>query len=296
MDNSKHKSGFINIIGLPNVGKSTLLNAFMGEKMAIVSPKPQTTRQRLFGILNAEDFQMIFSDSPGFVLNPSYKLHEDMNMIVQTAFKDADIIILVNDGYNTLSEHEDLIKALEKLPVPKVVVINKIDQLKAERIESVKEEFTKAMPESKIFEVSALNKKGITPLIEHLIEHLPLHPAYYPKDEISDRPIRYFVSEMVREKIFLNYKKEIPYSTEVVTEDYKDEENIARITVMIYVERNSQKAIILGKHGAAIKNVGIQARKDIEEFIGKQVYLELTVKVRNNWRNDINFLKKSGYR
>jgi GTP-binding protein Era len=291
----KHKAGFVNIIGLPNVGKSSLLNAIVGERMAIISPKAQTTRHRLLGFVNDEHYQIVFSDTPGFINDPAYKLHESMNGFVQEALEDADVLLFVTDKFQKQDEQQSLINAAKAFKEKCILVFNKIDLMNETELNAHQKKWNLLLPDAKFFPVAAEKKFGVKELQQLIVSELPESPEFYPKDELSNRPMRFFVSEIVREKIFFNYEKEIPYSTEVVVEEYKEEEKLDRIRCAIYVERESQKPIIIGKGGEALTKIGKQAREHIESFIGKKVFLELRVKVRDKWRSDEKLLKQFGY-
>lgn len=289
----EHKSGFVNIIGLPNAGKSTLMNALVGEKLSIITSKAQTTRHRIMGIVNGEDFQIVYSDTPGIV-KPHYKLHESMMKFVHSALEDADIFLLVTEKSDDQLQNE-YIEKLNGSGKPVIIVVNKVDlQTQEEALEQVKMWELK-VPGATVIPVSALHKFNIDRVFDTLIEKLPLSPPYYPKDELTDRSMRFFVSEIIREKILMFFQQEIPYSVEVSVDEYKEKENITHITSTIYVSRESQKAIILGHQGRSIKGLGMAARKDIEEFIQAKVYLELRVKVSKDWRDDSQQLKRFGY-
>ena len=289
-----HKAGFVNIIGYPNVGKSTLMNALVGEKLSIITSKAQTTRHRIMGIVNGEDFQIVYSDTPGIVRDPAYKMHEYMNKFIETAISDADVILLMTETGMKFQEHE-IIEKIVSSKTPVILVINKVDLSTQEHINQEMEYWKEKIPAAEIIPVSALLKFNIEKVFDKIIELLPESPPYYPKDELTDKSMRFFTSEIIREKIFLNYKKEIPYSVEVAVDTYKEEENIVRIFAYIFVMRESQKAIILGHKGERIKKTGMMAREEIEKFIGKKVYLELRVKVKKDWRNDENMLSHFGY-
>jgi GTP-binding protein Era len=289
-----HKSGFINIIGNPNVGKSTLMNELVGEKLSIITSKAQTTRHRIMGIVNGENYQMIFSDTPGIV-KPVYKLHENMMKFVRTAISDADIILYVTDVYETRDKHEQYLDKLKKVSVPVIVAINKKDQSEPGALEILSNEWKLLLPNAEVLTISALYKQNTGLLFDALLEKLPEGPVYYPDDSLTDRPERFFVSEIVREKIFLNYKKEIPYSCEIVIDSFKEAEDIIRINAIIHVLRETQKGIIIGHKGESLKKTGTQARLDIEKFLGKRVYLGLQVKVAQDWRNNDKSLKRFGY-
>lgn len=289
-----HKSGFVSIVGSPNVGKSTLMNKLMGEKLSIVTSKAQTTRHRILGILNEEEYQIVFSDTPG-VVNAAYSLHDSMMGYVDTALKDADVILFLTDVFENTLNHEETLLKLQKTKIPILCLINKIDlksqEVVAERINYWQEQ----LPNARILPVSALHGFNTDPIIELILELLPENPPYFDKDAVSDRPMRFFVSEIIREKIFLNLKKEVPYACQVEVTDYQEEEDIIKIRALIIVERDSQKGIIIGKGGNQLKYIGIDARKDIEKFVSKKVFLETLVKVDKDWRNSENKLKKYGY-
>ncbi len=289
-----HKSGFVNIIGYPNVGKSTLMNEMVGEKLSIITSKAQTTRHRIMGIVNGDDFQIVYSDTPGIVRNPSYKMHQYMNQYINTAIRDADIVLLMTEPGLRFSENE-IIDKLIMSTVKVIVVINKIDLSNQEAIMQEIEDWKTKIPNSEVIPVSALNNFNIEKVFDTIIDLLPEHEAYFPKDELTDKSTRFFVSEIIREKILLNYKKEIPYSAEVAIDQYKEDERLIRISALIYVNRDTQKAIILGHQGSAIKRTATAARLDIEKFTGKKVFLEVTVKVSKDWRDDENSLKNFGY-
>jgi GTPase len=289
-----HKAGFVNIIGNPNVGKSTLMNAIVGEKMSIITSKAQTTRHRITGIVNGDDFQIVFSDTPG-IIQPKYKLQESMMRFVGTALTDADIILYVTDVYETFDKNEKYLERIKTAEVPVLVVINKIDQSNQEEVEGLVDQWKETVPKAEIMPISALKKLNVNFIYNRILELLPEGEAFYPKDQLTDKPERFFVTELIREKIFLNYKKEIPYSCEVGVEEFKEEENIIRIKSVIYVERDSQKGIIIGQQGKAIKKVGTEARLDMEAFFGKKIFLEMFVKVSKDWKNKITDLKRFGY-
>lgn len=290
-----HRAGFVNIIGLPNVGKSTLMNALVGERMSIISPKAQTTRHRILGIVSGDDYQVVFSDTPGFINQPAYKLQTSMNDFVLQALEDADVLIFVTDKFQTEEEQKHLIELIQNTKVPSLVLLNKIDLYQQEETEALIADWKKKLPASQVVPITASSGINAGKVIKKIVELLPESPPYYDKDQLTDRGTRFFVSEIVREKIFLNFSKEIPYSCEVIVETYKESEKIDRIRCLIFVERESQKAIIIGNKGEALKKVGVEARKDIEVFLGKQVHLELFVKVKDKWRNDSNTLKNFGY-
>lgn len=292
-----HKAGFVNIIGKPNVGKSTLMNAMVGEKLSIVTSKVQTTRHRIIGIINGDDYQLVFSDTPGIIDEPSYRMQEGMMQFVDGAFMDADVIVYVSEVGEKLDSPflQGIIAKLQKAKVPVLVVINKIDLTTPEALEEFVDGWSKQVPKAEILPVSALHKLNADVLLKKLVSLMPESPPYYPDDQLTDKSERFFVSEIIREKILLQYSKEIPYSVEVVVEEFKEEPNIIKIRAVIFVMKESQKAIILGHQGKAIKRMGTEARKDIEEFVQKKVFLELTVKVNKDWRDNDNQLKKFGY-
>ncbi len=289
-----HKSGFVNIIGNPNVGKSTLMNALVGERLSIITSKAQTTRHRILGIVNGEDFQIIYSDTPG-ILKPNYKLQESMVKFVNTAFIDADIILYVSDVIEKIGKNEAYLSKIRKAKVPVLLLINKTDLVENIITEKLVEEWHKILPDAEILPVSALEKTNLTILFDKILATLPEGPEYYPKDELTDRSERFFISEIIREKIFLHYQKEIPYSVEVGVESFEEEAKIIRIRANIFVMRPSQKGIIIGHKGKSLKLVGTEARIDIEGFLNKKVFLELHVKVNKDWRNQKSKLKQLGY-
>ncbi|WP_162428419.1 GTPase Era [Pontibacter pudoricolor] len=293
MAETPHKAGFVSIVGKPNVGKSTLMNALVGEKLSIITSKAQTTRHRIMGILNGDDFQIVYSDTPG-IIKPQYALHESMMSFVRTSLEDADVILFVTDIYEQHDE-DDVIKRLQYAQVPILLLINKIDQATEEEVNEKVAYWQEKMNPTEIHPISALHNFGLDQLFTRLLHYLPEHPAFYPKDELTDKPERFFVSEIIREKIFLNYKKEIPYSCEVVIEEFKEEEEIIRIRAEISVERKSQKGIVIGNKGEALKKVGTQARIDMEQFFQKKIFLDLYVRVNENWRTDQKLLRRFGY-
>lgn len=288
-----HKAGFVSIIGKPNVGKSTLMNALIGEKLSIISPKAQTTRHRIRGIISDNEFQIVFSDTPG-LLKSHYKLHNAMMDFVNESLEDADIVLFMVELHEKPENH-DFTEIINKVNTPVILVVNKVDQAVENELNNIEQAWSAQLPEAKIMMISALHGLNLGKLMQTIIDLLPESPPFFPKEEMTDRPFRFFVSETIREKIFLNYHKEIPYSTTVIVESYKEDENIDRIRALIFVERESQKAILLGHKGEAIKKVGMQARKEIEEFLDKQVFLELTIKVSKDWRNNPEMLKRYGY-
>lgn len=288
-----HKAGFVSIIGKPNAGKSTLMNALVGEKMAIITPKAQTTRHRIIGIVNEEDYQIVFSDTPG-IIKPNYKLQETMMHAVEDSLQDADILVFVTD-INEKHDEQDVLDKITNSSSPLMVVINKIDESTQAEVEAKIAFWKEKLNPDAIIGTSALHQYNIEQVMEFIINKLPVHPPYYEKDELTTRTERFFVSEMVREKIFKFYKKEIPYSTEVIITSFKEATDIIRISAEIIVERDSQKNIVIGPAGAMLKRVGTYARKDMEEFLQKKVFLELFVKVIPDWRNRSNYLKSFGY-
>ena len=290
-----HKSGFINIIGNPNVGKSTLMNCLVGEKLSIITSKAQTTRHRILGIVNGDNFQLIFSDTPG-IIKPTYELQNSMMEFVKSALDDADILLyMVEIGEKSIKDIE-VHNKINNLKVPVIILLNKIDLSDQQQLEIEINNWSKMYPNSDVFPISALNNFNIEKLINRIIELIPESPAYFPKDQLTDKPERFFVNEKLREKILLYYDKEIPYSVEVVTEEFKEEESIIKIRSKILVERESQKGIIIGHKGVALKKIGTKARLDLEKFFGKKVFIELHVKVSKNWRSNTGELKKFGYK
>ncbi len=289
-----HKAGFVNIIGNPNVGKSTLMNAFVGEKLSIITSKAQTTRHRILGIVNGEDFQMLLSDTPG-IIKPAYELQESMMGFVKSAFEDADVLIyMVEIGEKELKD-EAFFNKIIGTDIPVILLLNKIDKSNQEELESQVQMWTEKVPNAEIFPISALEGFNVAEVFNRIIELLPESPAFYPKDTLTDKPERFFVNEIIREKILMHYKKEIPYAVEIDTQEFFEEEQIIRMRSVIMVERETQKGIIIGHKGAALKRVGVEARKDLEKFFGKQVHLELYVKVNKNWRSNQRQLKRFGY-
>ncbi len=288
-----HKAGFVNIIGNPNVGKSTLMNALVGEKLSITTSKAQTTRHRILGIVNDEDYQIVFSDLPG-VITPHYKLQEKMMKFIDSAMKDADVFLyMVEVGEKKYNEN--IVEQIKESGIPVVVIINKIDLSKQDVVEVQMRYWEEIFNKSAVIPVSALMNFNTEKVLNTIVELLPENPPYYPKDELTDKSMRFFISEIIREKILLFYKQEVPYSVEVAVDSYKEDEKIIRIAAWIFVTRESQKMIIIGKGGRAIKRVGIEARKDIEAFVGKHVHLELSVKVVKDWRDNERQLKRFGY-
>ncbi|EKF54170.1 GTPase Era [Galbibacter marinus] len=291
---SEHKAGFVNIVGNPNVGKSTLMNALIGEKLSIITSKAQTTRHRIFGIVNGDDFQVVFSDTPG-IIKPAYELQSSMMDFVKSAFEDADVLIyMVEIGEKDLKD-EAFFAKITNSKVPVLLLLNKIDVSSQEVLEQQVQLWKDKVPNAEIYPISALQNFNVDTVFNRILELLPESPAFYPKDQITDKPERFFVNETIREKILINYSKEIPYAVEVETEEFLEDENIIRIRSVIMVERDTQKGIIIGHKGSALKRVGIQARKDLEKFFGKQVHIEIFVKVNKNWRSDQRQLKRFGY-
>lgn len=289
-----HKAGFVNIIGNPNVGKSTLMNALVGEKISIITSKAQTTRHRIFGIVNGDDFQVVFSDTPG-IIKPAYELQESMMDFVKSAFDDADVLLyMVEIGEKDLKD-EDFFRKITNSKVPVLLLLNKIDISSQEILEEHVQLWKEKVPNAEIYPISALKNFNIDTIFNRILELLPEAHPFYPKDQITDKPERFFVNETIREKILINYNKEIPYAVEVETEEFLEEEKIIRIRSVIMVERETQKGIIIGHKGAALKRVGVRSRKDLEKFFGKQVHIEIYVKVNKNWRSDQRQLKRFGY-
>lgn len=289
-----HKAGFVNIIGNPNVGKSTLMNALVGERLSIITSKAQTTRHRILGIINGDDFQVVLSDTPG-VIKPAYQLQTSMMDFVKSAFEDADILIyMVEIGEKELKDEAFFNKIIHS-KIPVLLVINKIDLSNQEQLNQQVDFWREKVPNAEILPISALENFNIQSVFDRILELLPESPPYYPKDALTDKPERFFVNEIIREKILLNYKKEIPYSVEVETEEFIEDNNIIRIRAVIMVERETQKGILIGHKGEALKKTGIQAREELERFFGKQIHLETFVKINKNWRTNIKQLKRFGY-
>ena len=294
MSQKAHKAGFVSIVGKPNVGKSTLMNALIGERLSIITSKAQTTRHRIMGVLSGEDFQIVYSDTPG-ILKPQYELHQSMMSFVKSSLEDADVILFVTDLYEKYEEGDKMIDQIAQTDVPTILVLNKIDQAKGTQAQDKMDYWAEIVKPDQQIMISALEELNIAELFSMLKDLMPEHPAYFPKDQLTDKPEKFFVEELVREKIFQNYKKEVPYSCEVVVTEFKEDENIIRIRAEIYVERKSQKGIIIGKGGEAIKKVGIEARKGLETFFAKQIHLETFVKVEPDWRKKELKLKRFGY-
>lgn len=289
-----HKAGFVNIIGNPNVGKSTLMNAFVGEKLSIITSKAQTTRHRILGIVNGDDFQMILSDTPG-IIKPAYQLQSSMMDFVKSAFEDADVLLyMVEIGEKALKD-EAFFEKIKNSKIPVLLLLNKVDTATQDLLEEQVQYWQEMLPSVELHPISALSNFNVKGVFERIVELLPKSPAYYPKDQLTDKPERFFVNETIREKILLNYKKEIPYAVEIETEEFFEDEDIIRMRAVIMVERDSQKGILIGHKGAALKKVGVESRKDLEKFFGKQVHIELYVKVNKNWRSNARQLKRFGY-
>jgi GTP-binding protein Era len=289
-----HQAGFVNIIGKPNVGKSTLMNILVGERLSIISSKAQTTRHRILGMINSDNYQIIFSDTPGMI-KPQYELHKNMMSFVNISLEDADLIVFVTDLFETEEEIETIIEKINQSGIPVLLVINKIDLAKEGQLDTVTAYWTSRIKAHSIIYISALEKFNTEKILQEILDRLPEHPAFYDKGELTDRPERFFASEIIREKIFNNYKKEIPYSSEVSIEDFIEDSKIIKIRATIFVERDSQKGIIIGDQGKMLKKVGIEAREELEKFFRKKVYLETFVKVETDWRKNKLKLKKFGY-
>lgn len=293
MEQKPFRAGFVSIVGRPNVGKSSLMNRLMGENLSIITAKAQTTRHRIMGILNGEDYQIVYSDTPG-ILEPKYSLHEAMMSYVKVSLDDADVILLVVDLNDTFEE--GLFGRFLRISTPIIVLVNKVDLTRGGQLEEKVRYWKSSLPNAEaVIAVSAVSGHNLDQIVDTVKSHLPVHPPFFPQDEFTDRPERFFASEIIREKIFLNYEEEIPYSTEVVITSFKDEPDILRISAQIYVERDSQKGIIIGKGGSSLKKVGIEARHDLESFFGKKVFLETHVKVAGNWRRERHKLRQFGY-
>ena len=293
-EKTPHKSGFVNIIGNPNVGKSTLMNNLVGERISIITSKSQTTRHRIKGIVNGDDFQIVYSDTPG-VLKPNYKLQESMMKFSTSALVDADIIIYVTDVIETIDKNEEFLKKVQNSTVPVLLILNKIDLTDQAKLTKLFDIWKEKIPQAEIFPMSAKENFNVENLFNRILELLPEGEPYFAKDEVTDLPSKFFVTEIIREKVLMNYDKEVPYSVEIEVEEYKDEPKILRIMAVIHVERTSQKGIIIGHKGGALKKVGTEARMDIEAFFGKKVFLQLYVKVAKDWRSKDSQLKNFGY-
>ncbi len=294
MTDNKHKSGFVSIIGRPNVGKSTLINSLMKEKLSIITSKAQTTRHRIRGIINEDNYQIVLSDTPG-ILNPSYKLQEAMMKFIKETLIDSDFLVIVEEVGNKESFDKSLVKKLNSFKIPVILLINKIDLSSQRELEESIIHWKSIFPGIDIYPVSAIEGFFIDELIEIFKDNLPISPPFFPKDQFTDRPERFFVNESIREQILIHYDKEIPYSVEVITDEFNDSEEIIKIRSLILVERESQKGILIGHKGSALKKVASEARRNLEKFFGKKIFLEVFVKVRKNWRNDPSSLKKFGY-
>lgn len=290
-----HKSGFVNIVGNPNVGKSTLMNQLVGERISIITSKAQTTRHRILGIVNTNEYQIVYSDTPG-VLRPNYKLQESMLGFSESALNDADVLLYMTDVIEKTDKNESFLSKVQRVDVPVLLLINKIDQSNPKELEALVMQWKELLPKAEIYPLSATNKFNIDTIKARILELIPQSPPYFEKDALTDRPARFFVTEIVREKILLYYQKEVPYSVEVVVEEFKEEEKIINMRVLIIVERDSQKGIIIGNKGSAIKKVGMMARKDIERFFDKKVFMEMYVKVEKDWRSRDNILRNFGYK
>ncbi len=295
MKEQKHRSGFVNIVGNPNVGKSTLMNLLVGEKLSIITSKAQTTRHRIIGIVNTPEYQVVYSDTPG-IIRPNYKLQEQMLAFSLSALDDADVLLYVTDVVETIDKNDDFLQRVRQMDIPVLLLINKIDLTNQAELEKQVDQWHELLPKAEIYPISALNNFGIEQIKKRVVELLPESPPYFEKDALTDKPARFFVSEIIREKALLLYRKEIPYSLEVIVEEFKEEEDIIRIRAVIWVERESQKGIVIGHKGEALKKLGTMARKDIELFFEKKVYLQLFVKVEKDWKNDDRLLKRLGYK
>lgn len=295
MAEKEHKAGFVNIVGNPNVGKSTLMNYLVGERLSIITAKAQTTRHRITGIVNTDDYQIVFSDTPG-VLKPKYKLQESMLEFSKSALTDADVLLYVTDVVEDPTKNADFIAKVAKEKFPILLVINKIDLLKGnDDLEKIVSKWKERLPQAEVFPTSAMLRFNVESIMKRIVELLPVSPPFFGKDALTDKPARFFVTEIIREKILLNYDKEVPYSTEVIVEKFDEKDDSIHIMAVIYVERDSQKGILIGKGGSMLKRTGSDARKDIEKFFDKRVYLELFVKVEKDWRNRENKLRSFGY-
>ena len=290
-----HKSGFVNIVGNPNVGKSTLMNLLVGEKVSIITSKAQTTRHRILGIVNTDEYQIVYSDTPG-VLRPNYKLQESMLNFSESALSDADVLLYMTDVVEKIDKNEEFLKKVQGVEAPVLLLINRIDQTNQKELEALVLRWKELLPNAEIYPISALNKFNADVVKKRIIDLIPESPPYFEKDALTDRPARFFVTEIIREKILLYYQKEIPYSVEVVVEEFKEEKDIINIRALIIVERDTQKGIVIGHQGAALKKLGTMARKDIERFFDKKVFLQIFVKVEKDWRSRDNILRQFGYR
>lgn len=290
----KHKAGFVNIIGNPNVGKSTFMNAIVGEQLSIITSKAQTTRHRILGIVNGDNFQAVFSDTPG-IIKPAYELQNAMMKFVYSAIDDADVILYMVEVGEKEPKNEDIFNQVKQSTSPIIILINKIDKGDEQDVKTAVENWSERLPQAHVYAISALNKFGVQEVFQKILEHLPESPAFYPKDSLTDKPERFFVNEVIREKILLHYKKEIPYSVEVQTESFEELDHIINIRSIIMVERKTQKGIVIGHQGKALRRVGTEARKDLEKFFGKKIFLDLYVKIDKNWRHDDRKVKGYGY-
>ncbi|MFA6260599.1 MAG: GTPase Era [Bacteroidia bacterium] len=296
MHTNTHQAGFVSIIGKPNVGKSTLMNALLGEKISIISPKVQTTRHRILGILSKPEYQLVFSDTPG-IIQPKYKLHGNMMEFVNQSLQDADVVLFITDHTHESEEDPELIEKLKVIKTPLIVLINKVDELKSnEEVMSRVEFWKNQLNCSAILPISALNKFNLDTLLKQVLQHIPKGPSYYPDDQLTDKSERFIASEILREKIMMRYKEEIPYSVQVEITEFKQEEKLLRISAEIYVMRDSQRQIMIGKGGIALKNTGIAARRDMERFFGQHIFLQTYVRVKENWRDSDKLLKQFGYK
>ncbi len=295
MQQNNHRSGFVNIVGNPNVGKSTLMNRLVGEKISIITSKAQTTRHRIIGIVNTPDYQIVYSDTPG-VLQPNYKLQEQMLHFSLSALQDADVLLYVTDVVEKIDKNDVFLAKVQELDLPLLLLINKIDLTSQQELESLVARWHELLPKAEIYPVSALNNFNMDVIQKRVLDLLPESPPYFEKDALTDKPARFFVAEIIREKALLLYQKEIPYSIEVVVEEFKEEKEIIRIRAIIMVERDTQKGIVIGHKGESLKKLGTLARKDIERFFEKKIYLQLYVKVEKDWRNRDNMLKSFGYK
>ena len=295
LQNNNHRSGFVNIVGNPNVGKSTLMNLLVGEKLSVITPKAQTTRHRIIGIVNKHDYQIVYTDTPG-VLHPNYKLQEQMLSFSLSALADADVLLYVTDVVEKIDKNDEFLAKVQKLDIPVLLLINKIDLSNQEQLEGLVERWKELLPQAEIYPISAINKFSIDMIQKRVLELLPQSPPYFEKDALTDKPARFFVNEIIREKALLIYQKEVPYSIEVLVEEFKEEADIIRIRAIIMVERDTQKGIVIGHKGESLKRLGTMARKDIELFFEKKVFLQLYVKVEKDWRNRDNLLRAFGYK
>ena len=295
MQQQNHRSGFVNIVGNPNVGKSTLMNQLVGEKLSVITPKAQTTRHRIIGIVNQPDYQIVYTDTPG-VLQPNYKLQEQMLNFSLSALDDADVLLYVTDVVEKIDKNDEFLSKVQRLNLPVLLLINKIDLTNQADLEKMVETWGTLLPQAEIYPISALNSFSIDMVQKRVLELLPESPPYFEKDALTDKPARFFVTEIIREKALLIYQKEVPYSIEVLVEEFKDEADILRIRAIIMVERDTQKGIVIGHKGESLKRLGTMARKDIERFFEKKVFLQLYVKVEKDWRNRDNLLRAFGYK